>query len=237
MDMFFPQELQSDFIWFEAFEAPQVNQSAFVPFSNTPRSEIGIENSGNLKKYENMNKKMIEFLRKSWKPRIENQEYEKERGFRHMMNERMRRERQKQSYMSLYSMLPFGTKSDKNSIVQMAAKKIEELQKCREELQRRNFEIEKNLVAMEGKRVGGAKIKLKVANPTSGVDSMVEVLRCLKCLGLNTRTIRSSFTAQEFSAELEIETEIEAAEVEKAIQKALYEVEEKLLHHFDEGII
>ena len=98
--------------------------------------------------------------------------------------------------------------SDKNSIIQTAATKIQVLQKCREELQRRNSEAEKNLAAVEGERVGGAKIKLKVANPTSGVDSMVEVLKCLKHLGLKARTIRSNFTAQEFSAELEIETEV-----------------------------
>lgn len=98
--------------------------------------------------------------------------------------------------------------SDKNSIIQMAATKIQVLQKCKEELQRQNLEAEKNLTAVEGERVGGAKIKLKVANPTSGVDSMVEVLKCLKHLGLETRTIRSNFTAQEFSAELEIETEV-----------------------------
>ena len=102
----------------------------------------------------------------------------------------------------------FCMQSDKNSIIQTAATKIQVLQKCREELQRRNSEAEKNLAAVEGERVGGAKIKLKVANPTSGVDSMVEVLKCLKHLGLKARTIRSNFTAQEFSAELEIETEV-----------------------------
>lgn len=114
MDLFFPLELQrdSDMFWYEAFEAPQpqVNQSAFVPYRDTPRNEFGAENSGNMKNCVNVKKRMVEFLRRSWHPRNEIQEYEKERGFRHMMNERMRRERQKQNYMTLHSMLPFGTK-------------------------------------------------------------------------------------------------------------------------------
>jgi hypothetical protein len=58
----------------------------------------------------NTNKRMIDFLRRSWHPRIETEEPEKELCFWHMMNERVRRERQKQSYMALPSMLPFGTK-------------------------------------------------------------------------------------------------------------------------------
>lgn len=117
MDLFFPQESQcdNDIFWYEAYQAfealqPQVNQSAFVPYRDTPRNEFGAENSGNMKNCVNMKKRMVEFLRRSWHPRNEIQEYEKERGFRHMMNERMRRERQKQNYMTLHSMLPLGTK-------------------------------------------------------------------------------------------------------------------------------
>jgi hypothetical protein len=94
--------------------------------------------------------------------------------------------------------------SDKNSIIQMAAKKIEEMQRRREELQRRKLEVEANLAAVEGV----ATIRVRVANPTSGVDSMVEVLKCLKDLGLETRSIRSNFSAHEFSAELEIESQV-----------------------------
>ena len=93
--------------------------------------------------------------------------------------------------------------SDKNSIIQMAAKKIEEMQTRREELQRRKLEVEANLVAE-----GGAKIRVRVANPASGIDSMVEVLKCLKSLGLKTTTIRSNFSAHEFSAELQIDTQV-----------------------------
>lgn len=97
---------------------------------------------------------------------------------------------------------------DKNSIIRMAAKKIEELQRCAKEMRRRNLQVQASLASAEGERVGGAKIRLRVAEPASGVDSMLEVLRCLKAMGLKTRTIRSNFSAQEFSAELEIETEV-----------------------------
>lgn len=97
---------------------------------------------------------------------------------------------------------------DKNSIIRMAAKKIEELQRCAEEMRRRNLQVQASLASAEGERVGGAKIRLRVAEPASGVDSMLEVLKCLKAMGLKTRTIRSNFSAQEFSAELEIETEV-----------------------------
>lgn len=103
MDMFFPQDFQGDIFWHEAYVAPPVNQSAFAAYTEKPRIESG-RNSANV------NKRMIEFLRRSWNPRVETEEHEKERGFRHMMNERLRREKQKQSYMSLHSMLPFGTK-------------------------------------------------------------------------------------------------------------------------------
>ncbi|XP_040999722.1 transcription factor bHLH92-like [Juglans microcarpa x Juglans regia] len=241
MEMFCPQDLQSGMFWYDAYEAPPVKQSAFVAYTEGPRIEFGAGNwNSGWNRGNNMNKRMVEFLRRSWHPKIEIQEHEKERGFRHMMNERARREKQKQSYMALHSVLPFGTKSDKSCIIQTAAKKIQELQRRVEELKRRNkLGVEASMVAVEGKRdVGVAKIRVRVPNPASGVDSMVEVLQFLKTLGLKTRTIRSNFSAQEFSAELEIETEMVGAadDAEKAIDKeiTLLEAERKLLLHFDE---
>ncbi|KAG2722162.1 hypothetical protein I3760_02G116700 [Carya illinoinensis] len=240
MEMFFSQDLQSDMIWYDIYEAPPVlKQSAFMAYTEGPRIEFGAGNSG-WNRGNNMNKRMVEFLRRSWHPKIETQEHEKERGFRHMMNERARRERQKQSYMALHSVLPFGTKSDKSCIIRTATKKIQELQRRVEELKRRNKVVEASMVAVEGKRdVGGAKIRVRVPNPASGVDSMMEVLKYLKTLGLKARTIRSNFSPREFSAELEIETEMVGAadDVERAIGKeiTLHEAERKLLRHFDEG--
>ncbi|KAG2728063.1 hypothetical protein I3843_01G183000 [Carya illinoinensis] len=208
MDLFFPQDFQSDMFWSEAFEAPPVSRSAFVAYTESPRIGFGAANSGSGPNPGNVNKRMMKFLTRSWHPRIEIQEHEKERGFRHMMNERMRREKQRQSYMALHSMLPFGTKSDKKSIIQMASKEIQELNGFVEELKRKNLEVEASLASVNGDRPGVAKIRLSVPNRASGIDSMVEVLKCVKTLGLETRTIRSNFSAQEFSTELEIETEV-----------------------------
>lgn len=58
----------------------------------------------------NMNKRVLEFARRSWPEPVRSRELDRERGYRHMMNERMRRERQKQSYTALHSLLPQGTK-------------------------------------------------------------------------------------------------------------------------------
>ncbi|KAF7150970.1 hypothetical protein RHSIM_Rhsim02G0032900 [Rhododendron simsii] len=203
------------------------NRSAFVGYK-AGRAGGGSRGKtlGAKRNYQNVNKRMIEFMRRRWIPVAEGEEYERERCRRHMINERMRREKQKNSYSSLRSLLPPRTKSDKNSIIQEAAKEVKELQRHREELDRRNREIEGILAERErGKKNEGAKIKLRVANPTSGVDSMVEVLKCLKNMGSKTGAVQSNFSAQEFSAK-------EAAEVEKVVQRTLFEVERKLLFHF-----
>lgn len=105
------------------------------------------------------------------------------------------------------------SQNDKNSIVQAAANKIQLLQRCEERLRRRKVELEAVLARNEKemtmiKAGGGTNIKVKVAHPTSGVDSMVEVLNCLKRLGLKAKNIRSVFSEEEFSAELEIESEV-----------------------------
>lgn len=85
--------------------------------------------------------------------------------------------------------------------------KIQQLERYKEELSRQNMELETFFAGNEKEiRKKGTKIKLKVANPTSGVDSMVEVLNCLKKLGLKATNIHSVFSSEEFSAELEIET-------------------------------
>jgi hypothetical protein len=113
MDLFFTQDFQGDIFWHEACIASSpVSQSAFAAYTEKPRTEFGSGSTGgdDRRNYANVNKRMMEFLRRSWHPRVETEEPEKERCFRHMMNERVRRERQKQSYMALHSMLPLGTK-------------------------------------------------------------------------------------------------------------------------------
>lgn len=92
----------------------------------------------------------------------------------------------------------------------MAAKKVEELQNYKEELERQNNEMEKILAARESEQqVEQAQINIRVAYPSSGVDSMLEVLKCLKQTGSKTRAIQSNFSTQELSAVLWIETKVD----------------------------
>ena len=100
---------------------------------------------------------------------------------------------------------------DKHSIILTAAQEVEELKKCREELRRQQNEM---LGAIEGSRgeeeseMEQAKIRIDVARPSSGVDSMLEVLKCLKHTDSNVRLIQSKFLPQQFSAVLGIETKV-----------------------------
>ncbi|GLT42212.1 hypothetical protein SLA2020_162260 [Shorea laevis] len=207
--------------------APVLNRSAFVPYVKTTGNEFGLVKNGMNLKSGNMNKRMIEFLRRNFWTR----ETERERCFRHMMNERTRREKQKRSYSALHSVLPLGTKGDKNSIVKTAMRTIQELQEQKEALQRRNHELEANLVARNEKDGGGTKIRVKVDNPTSGIDSMVEVLRFLKKMNAKPRTIQSKFTGQELITIVEIESKVGVGteEVEKAVEITLQELEKKFV--------
>lgn len=97
---------------------------------------------------------------------------------------------------------------DKNSIMLMAAKKIQELEMYKEMLKRRNDEIEERLAASGIRNVESTKIRIEVANPTSAVDPMIDVLKCLKSLGTKTRSIQSQFSDQELVAVMEIETKV-----------------------------
>ncbi|XP_043697768.1 transcription factor BHLH148 [Telopea speciosissima] len=229
MDPFLPEEL----LWFAAPPPPQpqVNWSSFVRYTKPSEGSRPDENSISIPRNDrNMHKRMIELLRAIPTARKENREIENDRSYRHMMNERLRREKQKQSYAALRSMLPPQTKNDKNSIVHMAAAHLQELKSEKEELRRRNHEVKTILTGNEDK-----KIRFRVNNPSSAVDSMIGVLKHLKDMNLQARTIRSKFSAQELSAVIEVETQIEAAEVEKEVQKALMEVEGKFGTDFLEG--
>ncbi|KAL2463691.1 transcription factor bHLH [Forsythia ovata] len=207
-------------------EAVLVNPSAFLKYINQPIGELASRSHGNGSNHRNVNKRMIEFLKKtSTGMRVETTiETEREKSYKHMISERMRREKHNQCYLALHKLLPLGTKSDKSSILHMAAKRIEELQKYKEELERRNSEL---AAKNKEKAIEKTQIKLKVAYPASGIDSMLEVLNCLKNTGSRTRTIQSKFSQHEYSALLEIETKIRAADVEKEVQRTLFEVEKK----------
>ncbi|KAK6161397.1 hypothetical protein DH2020_004778 [Rehmannia glutinosa] len=206
-------------LWYE--EALMVNQSAFLRYKSQPFEGLA--------SHQNINKRMIEFLNKTRvapvQIQIETIEDEKDRNHKHKMSERMRREKHKQNFLALHKLLPLGTKSDKMSILEMAAKEIEELKKYKEELMRQNKGME--MILANEKAVERAEIKLKVAYPTSGVDSMLEVLRCLKDTGSKATSIQSYFSKHEFAASLEVETKIRAADVEKSVQRTLFEAEMK----------
>ncbi|KAL3507711.1 hypothetical protein ACH5RR_033093 [Cinchona calisaya] len=201
--------------WFGEFlPFPVINEhgSAFVKYARQPLHGFGSKgwtNDLGKNSTPNANKRMIEFLMKSWKTPVEAQ---RERNHKHMIDERMRR-------------------GDKNSVVQMATERVQELQRCKEELKNRKAELELALLAAENqdneKNMEEAEIKLRVAHPSSGIDSMLEVLKCLKSTGTNTKAIQSTFSSQEFSAALQIEAKIGAEEVEKAVHKTLFEVEKK----------
>ena len=98
--------------------------------------------------------------------------------------------------------------NDKNSIVQTATKRVQELEWLKKDLERRNYELQANLAAMNEDQNEGTKIKVRIDNPTSGIDSMLEVLKCLKKLELKPRMIQSKFTNQEFLALMDIETKV-----------------------------
>ncbi|CAK9167944.1 unnamed protein product [Ilex paraguariensis] len=207
MDQFFQYDTFEDMLWLD--DALPVNQSAFVCYRDQPIDGFQAKGKGNGSDHRNINKRITEFLRRNRKPMNESKGVEIQRGYKHMISERMRRERQKQSYLALLSMLPPGTKGDKNSIIQVAAENIQELQRYKEELERKNTEIEGVFGEEEmSKAVEKAKIKFRVPYPSSGINSMLEVLKCLKATGSKTRGIQSEFSPQEFSAVLDIETKI-----------------------------
>ncbi|GAA0148826.1 hypothetical protein LIER_08162 [Lithospermum erythrorhizon] len=101
---------QEAMLWL-AEELPIVNKSDFVRYTQQPMNFVS-ENSRNMTRNVNMNKRMIEFLKKSWEPQVSNAgiSNEKERAYKHMINERMRRDKEKKNYQALHKILPLGTK-------------------------------------------------------------------------------------------------------------------------------
>ncbi|CAJ1966966.1 unnamed protein product [Sphenostylis stenocarpa] len=220
MDRFFPEKLLGEIFWDQSLLAtdqsdavknsqiikgeafPPATQSAFVQYRDLPRSKNPLNGSNS----ESMSKRMLAFLRKSFPVERNNvEENERDRNFRHMINERMRRRRQRQCCLALHSILPHGTKTDNNSVIQMAAKEIVRLQGCREELKRK---IEGNVEGVAGRKHDGrSKVEyLRVGDPKCAIDSMVERLKLLKKEGSDSSSIRASFSPVELFAVLEIDS-------------------------------
>ncbi|KAL4282968.1 hypothetical protein GQ457_16G029520 [Hibiscus cannabinus] len=214
------QLLQGEIFWYETTTptATATAPSAFVPYSGVDLG-LGGRSCGNL------NKRVVGFLKKSWPAAVDANDGEKERSFRHMMNERMRREKQKSSYLALHSMLPHGTKNDKKSIVQMAAKRVQELEWLKKDLERRKQELQQQ---QQQTSEENRRIRVEIENPTSGIDSMLEALKCLKALDSKPTMIHSFFTNQQFLAVMQFQTQMETAKAEKAVTRTLQETERKL---------
>ncbi|CAI8601799.1 unnamed protein product [Vicia faba] len=244
MDPFFPENLLLGDVFWDEQEQPLLSTSdfvqtqpcpiqypsAFVQYRDQPKISLGKQNSLKGSNSHSMNKRMFAFLRKSLPvERNKAAECERERGFKHMISERMRRQRQRQCCINLHSVLPHGTKTDNNSVVQTAAKEIQRLQGCKEELERKNFVLEGNV---EGRKFQHLRVTY---SSTSGIDSIVETLKLLKGHGVDTRRINTDFSQQEFFAVLEIETEIGESDVEGAVRRTLEELEWKFHSHVQEG--
>lgn len=80
------------------------NRSAFRSYVRDNEQRMVSSSSVNVKR------RMVNLLRKNWEGKKIVAVPEKERCRQHMMKERTRREKQKQSYLALHSLLPFGTK-------------------------------------------------------------------------------------------------------------------------------
>lgn len=239
MARFFPEKLLGEIFWDDdsllATDQSDNNdppppptastQSAFVQYRDLPT--INYLNGSNYS--QSMSKRMLAFLRKSFPVETNKvQENERERGFRHMINERMRRQRQRHCCLALHSILPLGTKTDNNSVIQMAAKEILRLQGCKQELERKSFE------SNQGK--GNSKVQyLRVPHPKSGIESMLETLKCLKHQGADTISIKSTFSPHQLFAALEIQTKVADVDGEKGSGRTFDELDWKLHFHAREG--
>ncbi|KAL9689072.1 hypothetical protein QQ045_033502 [Rhodiola kirilowii] len=198
--------------------------SDFVPFSEQEWVKVDAVSE----EKNNVKRRMVEMLRGRWKKSEEATVAEKERRLKHMVKEMLRRRSHNEGFTSLRAILPTRTKSDKISIITAAATEIMRTRRTLEDLRRRNMELKKKLDA-KGKGGVMSIVKIRVGNPVSGIDSMVEVLHCLKDSGSDIRRIRAHFSEQELSAELEVDSRIAENEVEKAVQNTLVQVEEKIL--------
>lgn len=114
----------------------------------------------------------------------------------------------------------------------MARHEIQKLQSSREELKRRNLELKAKL--MEQPMV--LNIGFRVGNPSSGIDSMVEVLKCLKSMDLKTTAIHSQFSPQQFSGLAKIQTQVSLSPLFLPFSIPLLQTQKKLPENGVKGI-
>lgn len=203
------------------------HSSAFHKYVSSPNSRCfqpPASSNGN-----KLQKRVIAMLRNMKRTRtVENNREsgtaESSRGFRHMIRERQRREKLSQSYADLYAMLSSRSKGDKNSIVQSAAMYLRELKGVKEQLHRKNEELKATILGIDAS-TEGIKVKFEVANPNSGLDSMIAALRRLQSMDVKAKAIRSDLSSGGLATTMTIQTKMAACEVEKEIEAALQEVQ------------
>ncbi|XP_031495343.1 transcription factor bHLH92 isoform X2 [Nymphaea colorata] len=208
-------------------DVPQASESAFVPYLRPETRHLNLNLNRNLNpKGKNMNKRVIELLRRIQAAGVMGQELEHDFGYRHMINERQRRGKLRRNFEILQSLLPPKTKNDKMSVVQMAAQELVGLKRRKEELQGQNEELTRLMVGGNGggdqKRSDTATIRVKVGNAgnRSPIDSAVGVAACLKSRGLRVVRLKMEFSPPELSAVVDVEAQ-DGREAEEAISESL----------------
>ncbi|GJM92968.1 hypothetical protein PR202_ga09477 [Eleusine coracana subsp. coracana] len=147
--------------------------------------------------------------------------------FRHIMRERVRRERLSQGFADLHALLPHGaSKGGKNDIVGAAAGYIVELQGRRQWLRARNEELRLEQAARSR---GGMVVKVRAVSErhsSVAVDVFETVLRRLKAMeALRVTGIRSCFGDDGgMWMDVGVECEVSASDVDKAVTNALTEL-------------
>ncbi|KAL6616157.1 hypothetical protein ACP70R_038427 [Stipagrostis hirtigluma subsp. patula] len=160
--------------------------------------------------------------------------------FRHLMRERLRRERLSQGYADLHALLPAGASNGaKNDTVAAAIGYIRELEGAMEWLRARNEELlERTAAARSG---GGScamvvKVRAESERHSVAVDVFEMVLRRLKAMEeLRVTAIRSCFCAGGMWMDVGVECKISSCEVDKAITNALMELQENTIVQQDPG--
>ncbi|RLN23384.1 transcription factor bHLH92-like [Panicum miliaceum] len=161
--------------------------------------------------------------------------------FRHIMRERLRRERLSQGFADLHALLPPGasSKGGKNDIVGAAARRIRELEGRKGWLRARNQELlERAASRWRGgtarNAAGGdmvVKVRAESEDRAAALDAFETVLRRLKSMEeLRVTAIRSRFCPGGMWMNVRVEGQcilymkVSTREVDKAITNALVEL-------------
>ncbi|EES01548.1 transcription factor BHLH148 [Sorghum bicolor] len=163
--------------------------------------------------------------------------------FRHIMRERLRRERLSQGFADLHALLPLGasSKGGKNDIVGAAAGYIRELGARKEWLSARNEVLLQRAATATRWRGGGGtrpssvvgggwgmvvKVRAESQDHSTAVDAFEKVLQRLKAMEeLQVTAIRSRFCAGGMWMNVGVEGQVSTREVDVAITNALMELE------------